>query len=260
MNEYRRGIYLIPNLLTTGNLFSGFYALIAVFNADYLHAAMAILVGMAFDILDGKSARLTKSTSRFGVEYDSLADVVSFGVAPGLLIYSWALSSYGRVGWIAAFLFVACGTLRLARFNVQVGSIESKHFVGLPIPAAAGVIASLVVLDHHILRMGAEIKPLLILGFIYALAFLMVSTFRYRSFKDIHLRGRKPFHVLVSAVLFLIILAAEPQIMLFVLFAGYAISGIVERPIAALIRKMVRPRAAAHGPSSSPTAGQHRDT
>ncbi|HEY5594245.1 MAG TPA: CDP-diacylglycerol--serine O-phosphatidyltransferase, partial [Nitrospiria bacterium] len=188
MRDYRRGIYLIPNLLTTGNLFSGYYAIIAVFNANYLYAAMAILLAMAFDVLDGKSARLTKSTSRFGVEYDSLADLVSFGVAPGLLIYSWALSSYGRIGWIAAFLYVVCGALRLARFNVQVGSVESKHFVGLPIPAAAGVIASLVVLDQHILQMGTEIKPLLILGFIYVLAFLMVSSFRYRSFKDFHLR------------------------------------------------------------------------
>ncbi|MBI3609434.1 MAG: CDP-diacylglycerol--serine O-phosphatidyltransferase [Nitrospirae bacterium] len=259
LKDYRRGIYLIPNLLTTGNLFSGFYAVIAVFNADYLRAALAILVAMAFDVLDGKSARLTKTTSRFGVEYDSLADAVSFGVAPGLLIYSWALSSYGRIGWVAAFLFLACGTLRLARFNVQVGSVESKHFVGLPIPAAAGVIASLVVLDHHILRMGTEIKPMLILGLIYALAFLMVSTFHYRSFKDFHLRGRKPFHVLVSAVLVLIILAAEPQILLFVLFAGYALSGVVERPAALFIRKIFKP--AAPTPASSvPPAGRSHDT
>jgi CDP-diacylglycerol--serine O-phosphatidyltransferase len=260
MKDYRRGIYLIPNLLTTGNLFSGFYAMISVFNADYLHAAMAILVAMAFDVLDGKSARLTKTTSRFGVEYDSLADVVSFGVAPALLIYSWALSSYGRMGWVAAFLFLACGTLRLARFNVQVGTIESKHFVGLPIPAAAGVIASLVVMDHHILRMGAEVKPLLILGLIYALAFLMVSTFRYRSFKDFHLRGRKPFHMLVSAVLVLIVLAAEPQILMFVLFAGYAISGVIDRPGAAIVRKLFKQPASTHGPSSSPTAGPHHTT
>jgi len=255
MKDYRRGIYLIPNLLTTGNLFSGFYAMIAVFNAEYLHAAMAILIAMAFDVLDGKSARLTKTTSRFGVEYDSLADVVSFGVAPALLIFSWALNSYGRIGWIAAFLFLACGTLRLARFNVQVGTIESKHFVGLPIPAAAGVIASLVVMDHHILRMGAEVKPLLILGLIYALAFLMVSTFKYRSFKDFHLRGRKPFHMLVSAVLALIILAAEPQILLFVLFAGYAISGVIDRPVAAIARKLFKQPASTHGSSSAPTAG-----
>jgi len=260
MKDFRRGIYLVPNLLTTGNLFSGFYSLIAVFNADYLRAAMAILVAMAFDILDGKSARLTKTTSRFGVEYDSLADLISFGLAPGLLIYSWALSTYGRLGWVAAFLFVACGALRLARFNVQVGTGESKYFVGLPIPAAAGVIASLVVLDHHILRMGAEIKPLLILGLIYTLAFLMVSTIRYRSFKDFHLRGRKPFHVLVSAVLLLIILAAEPQIMLFVLFAGFALSGVIERPAAALIRKLFKQPAHPRTPSSVPPTGHSHGT
>ena len=260
MRDYRRGIYLIPNLLTTGNLFSGYYAIIAVFNANYLYAAMAILLAMAFDVLDGKSARLTKSTSRFGVEYDSLADLVSFGVAPGLLIYSWALSSYGRIGWIAAFLYVVCGALRLARFNVQVGSVESKHFVGLPIPAAAGVIASLVVLDQHILQMGTEIKPLLILGFIYVLAFLMVSSFRYRSFKDFHLRDRKPFRVLVSAVLVLIILAAEPQTLLFVVFTGYALSGVAEKLLTLATRKLFKRPAAAHGPSSSLPTGQHRDT
>lgn len=236
MRNFRKGIYLLPNLLTTGNLFSGFYAVIAAFNEDYLNAALAILIAMAFDILDGQTARLTKTTSRFGVEYDSISDVVSFGVAPALLIFGWALSSYGRIGWIAAFLFLVCGALRLARFNALVGSGDSRHFIGLPIPAAAGVIASLVVLDHHLLKLEA-VKPFLILALIYVLAFLMVSTFRYRSFKGFYLRGRKPFHVLVSAILFLIILAAEPQIMLFVLFTGYALSGVIERPLALLFRK-----------------------
>lgn len=250
MRDYRRGIYLIPNLLTTGNLFSGFYSIIAVLNTDYLVAAVAILVAMAFDVLDGKSARLTKTTSRFGVEYDSLADLVSFGLAPGLLIYAWALSSYGRVGWVAAFLFVVCGTLRLARYNVQVASLESRHFVGLPIPAAGAVIATLVVLDHHILQMGTEIRPLLILGFIYILAFLMVSNFRYRSFKDFKLRDRKPFHVLVSAVLVLLILVAAPQILLFVLLMGYSLSGPVERSVGFLFRKAAKHKHPAPGHSS----------
>lgn len=240
MRDLKRGIYLIPNLLTTGNLFSGFYSIVAVFSANYFHAALAILIAMAFDFLDGKSARLTKTTSRFGVEYDSLADMVSFGVAPGILIYSWALTHFGRAGWVAAFLFVVCGALRLARFNVQAASVESKYFSGLPIPAAAGVIASLVVLDLHILRMGSEIKPFLILGFIYVLAFLMVSTFRYRSFKDFHLRNRKPFSVLVSAILGLIVLAAAPQIMLFAFFAGYAISGPAEQVSGKLFRRILK--------------------
>ena len=251
MKGFRQGIYLVPNLLTTGNLFSGFYAIVAVFNANYLHAALAILIAMAFDFLDGKSARLTKTTSRFGVEYDSLADLVSFGVAPGILIYSWALSHFGRAGWVAAFLFVVCGALRLARFNVQSGSGESKYFLGLPIPAAAGVIASLVVLDLHILRLGSEIKPFLILGFIYGLAFLMVSTFRYRSFKDFHLGNRKPFHVLVSAVLGIIVLAAAPQVMLFALFAGYALSGPAEQLSARVIRRIMRRPESTPGSTSS---------
>lgn len=260
MRDYRRGIYLIPNLLTTGNLFAGFYAIIAVFNAGYLAAALAILVAMAFDFLDGRSARLTKTTSRFGLEYDSLADLVSFGLAPGLLIYSWALSNYGRFGWVATFLFVVCGALRLARFNAQATTIESKNFTGLPIPAAAGVIASLVVLDHHILKMGAAIKPLLILGLIYILAFLMVSTFRYRSLKDFHLRNRKPFHVLVSAVLVLIILAAEPQILLFVMFAGYALSGLVEKAGGLLAKRLIKSPLTAPGRPPGPPASPPRES
>ena len=231
LNLRQSGVYLIPNLLTTGNLFSGFYAIIAVINAHYIVAAIAILVAMLFDTLDGPWARMTRTSSLFGMEYDSLADLVSFGVAPGLLIYSWALSDFARLGWVAAFLFVVCGALRLARYNVQAQSVESRYFHGLPIPAAAGVVASFILMDYHILQLGKEVKPLLIVALIYILAFLMVSTFRYRSFRDVHLRGRKPFRVLVTAVLLFIVLAAEPYIMVFVLFAAYAISGLVERPV-----------------------------
>jgi len=239
VKEYRKkGVYLIPNLFTTGNLFSGFYAIISVLNADYLRAAIAILIATVFDFIDGQSARMTKATSRFGIEYDSLADLVSFGVAPGLLIYTWALSAYGRIGWVAAFLFVAFGALRLARFNVQISTVESKHFVGLPIPAAASVIATLVLFDHHILRVGQEVRPILILVTTYVLAFLMVSHFRYRSFKDFRLRDRKPFHVLSALILLLIVTAAVPQVMLFVFFALYAVSGVAERPILALIHRL----------------------
>ena len=181
----KRGVYLIPNLLTTGNLFSGLFSILAVFNANYMNAAIAILVAVVFDMLDGKSARWTNSTSQFGVEYDSLADLVSFGVAPGLLIYSWALSGYGMMGSAVMFAFVACGALRLARFNVMSTTSESKYFTGLPIPAAASVIATAVVFDHYIVRMGAAVKPLLILMMTMTLAFLMVSTVKYRSFKDL---------------------------------------------------------------------------
>ncbi len=225
----KRGVYLIPNLLTTGNLFSGLFAILAVFHANYVSAATAILVALIFDMLDGKSARLMNSTSQFGVEYDSLADLVSFGLAPGLLIYSWALSTHGMLGSAVMFAFVACGALRLARYNVMVGATETKHFTGLPIPAAASVIATLVVFDHHILRLGAEVKPVLILIITLTLAFLMVSTIKYRSFKDLRFRDGRHFDYLVWAILALMLIAAWPQAMLFLVFAGYAVSGLVEK-------------------------------
>ena len=232
----KRGGYLIPNVLTSGNLFSGLFAILAVFNANYLAAAIAILVALVFDVLDGKSARLMNSTSQFGVEYDSLADLVSFGVAPGLLIYSWALSGHDMLGSAVMFAFVACGALRLARYNVMTANTESKHFTGLPIPAAASVIATLVVFDHHIVRMGAEVKPLLILIMTLTLAFLMVSTIKYRSFKDLKFRGGSHFNYLVWAILGLMLVVAWPQVMLFVLFAGYAVSGIVEKGVSLLAK------------------------
>ena len=139
--KLRRGIFLLPNIFTTLNLFCGFYSIIASTSGKFLAAAVAIIIAGVFDWLDGKIARATNTTSRFGVEYDSLADLVSFGMAPGIMMYLWALQPLGRIGWLAAFLFAACGALRLARFNTQFGSISSKHFIGLPIPAAAGMNA-----------------------------------------------------------------------------------------------------------------------
>ncbi len=234
----RKGIYIIPNLFTSGNLFCGVFAVISVFNAEYVMATIAILAASIFDTLDGKMARLTKTTSRFGVEYDSLADLVSFGVAPGLLVYSWALSSYGRLGWVAVFLFIACGALRLARFNVQVSGPESKDFVGLPIPAAASLVATTVMLDSYILHFGKEIRPILMLTLTYFLAFLMVSSIRYRSFKNFNLKDRKPFGVLVGVVLALLVLVTAPQVMLFSIFALYVLSGVAERPVVALYHRV----------------------
>jgi CDP-diacylglycerol--serine O-phosphatidyltransferase len=236
MRGYKKeGIYMIPNLMTTGNLFCGFYAIISVFNADYLIASVAILAATIFDSLDGKMARLVKATSKFGVEYDSLADLISFGLAPGLLIYSWALNSHGRIGLLAVFLYTVCGALRLARFNVQTSNSDGRFFSGLPIPAAAAVIASIVLLDHHILRIGKEIKPLLILVITYSLAALMVSTIKYRSFKYFKLKERKPFNFLVSAILLIIVFIAAPQIMFFLVATSYALSGPLERPIVATV-------------------------
>ena len=187
-------------------------------------AAIWVLVSSIFDGLDGKVARLTGTSSKFGVEYDSLADLVAFGVTPGLLMYAWALKPFGRLGWLAAFLFVVCGALRLARFNVQVNTIESKRFVGLPIPAAASMVSATVLLFNHF-GWPSSSKKLAILFLIYFLAFLMVSNFKYYSFKDPELIKRQPFGFLVFAVILLIVIAAEPVLMLFVIFLGYVISG-----------------------------------
>jgi CDP-diacylglycerol--serine O-phosphatidyltransferase len=225
----KAAMHLIPNLFTTGNLFCGVFAILSVFNANYMAAAIAILVAMIFDVLDGKSARLTNSTSHFGLEYDSLSDVVSFGVAPGLLIYSWALSGQGMFGVAVMFAYVAMGAVRLARFNSTVALSDGKYFTGLAIPAAAGVIASMVVFDHHIVRMGAEVKPILVLIITLTLSFLMVSTIKYRSFKDLRFKGRQQITYLVWGILALMMVAAWPQVMLFVIFTGYALMGPVER-------------------------------
>jgi CDP-diacylglycerol--serine O-phosphatidyltransferase len=220
----RKGIYILPNLFTTGTLFAGFYGIIATTNGKYDVAALWILISSIFDGLDGKVARLTGTSSKFGVEYDSLADLVAFGVAPGLLMYCWALKPFGRLGWLAAFLFVVCGALRLARFNVQVNTVESKRFVGLPIPAAASMVSAMVLLFYHFGWPGS-FKKLAILLLIYLLAFLMVSNFRYYSFKDPSIIKRQPFIFLVLAILLLIVIAAEPVLMLFIVFICYTFSG-----------------------------------
>lgn len=235
----RQVIYVVPNLFTTGNLFCGLYAIIAVFGANYVKAALAILVALIFDMLDGSSARWTKTTSQFGIEYDSLADLVSFGVAPGVLIYSWALSGYGVLGLAVVFAFVGCGALRLARYNVMTGMADNRYFTGLPIPAAAAVLASLMLLDHHILRLGREVMPVVILIVTFVLAFLMVSTIKYTKFKGVKLLTGEGFTYLVWGVLVVMLIAAAPQIALFVLFAGYALSGMLMM-LVGLVRRAAR--------------------
>lgn len=222
----KRGVYILPNLVTTGSLFAGFYGIVATMNGNYNLAAWFILISAIFDGLDGKVARLTGTTSRFGVEYDSLADLVAFGVAPGLLMYAWALKPFGKLGWLAAFLYVVCGALRLARFNVQVDTVESKRFVGLPIPAAAWMVASCVLLFFHLGGSGT-IKKASVLILIYVLAYLMVSNVRFYAFKDPELVKRQPFGVLVLAIILIIVIVAEPQIMLFALASLYVVSGPV---------------------------------
>lgn len=222
--QKKRGIYLLPNLLTTGNLFCGFYSIIATINHDFRTAAIAILFAILFDILDGKVARLTGSSSHFGVEYDSLADLVAFGVAPALLVYMWALKPFGRLGWGAAFLFVACGALRLARFNTQADATPKKHFVGLPIPGAALMVATTVMFFY---RMGGSgpTKHFLLLATTYVLGFLMVSNIPYNSFKEFDRFQRMPFRTLFLIILLLSVVAAQPSIMLFTLGFVYVSSG-----------------------------------
>jgi len=218
-------IYILPNLMTTGNLFSGFFAVIQSIKGNYLYAAYAIVVAAVFDQLDGRLARLTRSTSKFGAEYDSLCDLVSFGMAPGVLLFLWALQPFGRLGWVACFLFVACGALRLARFNVQANVVEKNYFQGLPIPMAAGIVASSVLAFQDL-----ELEPqgnygLLIMTILLAL--VMVSNFRFRSFKDLDLKERLPFRYLILGVGLLVVVALRPEVMLFVLFMGYAGLGTV---------------------------------
>ena len=240
--RHKAAMHLIPNLFTTGNLFCGVFAILSVFNANYMAAAIAILVAMIFDVLDGKSARMTNSTSHFGLEYDSLSDLVSFGVAPGLLLYSWALSGQGTFGIAVMFAYVAMGAVRLARFNATATLSDGKYFTGLAIPAAAGVVASMVIFDHYILRAGAEVKPMAVLITTLVLSFLMVSTIKYRSFKDLKFRGRQQITYLVWGILALVLVAAWPEVMLFVIFAGYASLGPAERAVTILAKLTGKPK------------------
>jgi len=201
--------------------------MILTLEGRYTESALAIFVAMVMDVLDGKVARLTKTTTQFGVEFDSLADVVSFGVAPALLLYSWALTPLGRLGWLAAFLFVICGALRLARFNVITAVTDRRYFVGLPIPAAAGCVASAVLLMGE--REFARWELIALTIATYLVALLMVSTFRYYSFKDLDFAKRRPFRILIFLVLGLLIVASHPQLFFFLLFFVYTLSGPARR-------------------------------
>jgi CDP-diacylglycerol---serine O-phosphatidyltransferase len=230
--NWQRGVFLLPNIVTSLNLFCGFYAIIVGIQGMYHKAAIAVLVAGLFDNLDGKIARATHTTSRFGVEYDSLADLVAFGLAPGLIMYLWALQPFGRMGWLAAFLFVACGALRLARFNTQAGTISSAYFVGLPIPAAAGMSMVTLLLYQ---RMGviAPANPYVVLVEMYVLSFLMVSNVPYESFKKRDLANKKSFNSLVVALLVLMVIATEPWIGLFLCGMVYVLSG----PVSSIVKR-----------------------
>ncbi|MCP8900988.1 CDP-diacylglycerol--serine O-phosphatidyltransferase [Gilvimarinus xylanilyticus] len=218
-----RGVYLLPNLFTTAALFSGFYAIITAMNGQFESAAIAIFVAMVLDGMDGRVARLTNTSSAFGEQYDSLSDMVSFGLAPALVLFNWALGDLGKVGWAAAFAFAACAALRLARFNTQIGTVDKGEFVGLASPSAAALLAAMVWSGHDV-----DVSlPLAILAMVVTVlaALLMVSNVRYTSFKNIDFRGRVPFVAMLVVVLIFVIISIDPARVLLVMATLYALSG-----------------------------------
>ena len=223
MMKARKGIHIIPSLFTTGNVFCGFYSFIAALNDKYFLAAWAIVLAIIFDVLDGRIARMTKTTSAFGMQYDSLADVISFGMAPAFLCYAWVLKPFGRVGWMAAFLYLLCATLRLARFNTTKPDIQGQYFIGLATPAAAAVIASIIIAFEDLF--GARVHPGFMVATVYILAFLMVSNIKYPAFKKFEFRNRVSFTRFLLVVFIIYALATIPKIALFIISFGYTIFG-----------------------------------
>lgn len=221
--QLKKGIYILPSLLTTCGVFCGFYAFIATMEDKFDVAAIAILIAMVFDGLDGRVARLTKTSSAFGVQYDSLADVISFGMAPAFLTYAWVLKPFGHLGWMAAFLYLLCGALRLARFNVTKPDLLGNNFLGLPIPAAAAVIASIIIAFEDLFL--TKLDPIIMVGVVYCLAFLMVSNLKYPAFKQLEFKKRVPFTRFLFVVLVLYAFATVPKIALFIITGLYLLSG-----------------------------------
>lgn len=229
----RRTIYLLPNLFTTAALFCGFYAIVAAMQGNFAPAATAIFIAMIFDGFDGRVARLINGESEFGAQYDSLSDVVAFGVAPALVSLSWALSTLGKVGWMAAFIFLAGAALRLARFNTQIGSPDKRHFIGLASPPAAALIAGMVWVCTEA---GIAADQIAVVGalVVAGTGVLMVSNFKYLSFKNIDIKGRVPFVTLLTIILVSTIIFIDPAKILFLSALIYALSG----PAVALISKI----------------------
>lgn len=223
----RRGIYLLPNLFTSGVLFSGFYAIVQAMNGRYELAATAVFVAMVLDGLDGRIARLTRTQSEFGAQYDSLADVVAFGAAPALIMYEWALQPLGRLGWIVAFVYCVCVALRLARFNTNIGVVDKRWFQGLPSPSGAALVAGLVWIMNDL-----EVDPVgwgRVLAVVFTLfaAITMVSSIPFYSFKTINFRRAVPFWAVLVIVLILVVVTSYPPLVLFSFFVVYSLSGYV---------------------------------
>ncbi len=226
-----RGIYLLPNLFTTAAMFSGFYAIVAAMQGHFEAAAIAIFISMVLDGLDGRVARLTNTQTAFGAEYDSMSDLISFGVAPGLTMYQWSLvhfgemgTGWGKVGWLAAFVYVACAALRLARFNTHLGKGDKKYFTGLPSPTAAALLAGMVWVFNDLSISGNNFQfPALLMTLTAGL--LMVSNVSYYSFKEIDLRNRVPFVVMIAVLLLFALTTIDPPKVLFTVFVAYTLSG-----------------------------------
>ncbi len=221
----RRGIYLLPSAFTVANIFCGFYSTISSIRGDLAFAAILIGVAIVLDTLDGRVARMANASSEFGKEFDSLADQVSFGVAPMVLAFQWGLSLWPRLGWLVGFLFVICGAMRLARFNIQQSATDKRFFVGLPIPAAAAVVAALVYRFPEPMTSQAEALP--VLGLVTALSFLMVSKLRYYSFKDFDIKKRHPSLMILFLALVIVAVFTHPQAMLLIMASVYLASGLV---------------------------------
>jgi CDP-diacylglycerol--serine O-phosphatidyltransferase len=223
----RQGIYLLPNLFTLAALFSGFYAVVQGMNRNFEYAAVAVFVAMILDGLDGRVARLTHSQSAFGAEFDSLSDMVSFGVAPALVAYEWMLRGLGKLGWMVAFIYCACAALRLARFNTMIGIADKRWFIGLPSPAAAALVAGLVWICHEYGFANTDVLPWLALVTTAFAGLTMVSNVRFWSFKELHVRRKVPFFGLLLLVLGILLLVSKPPLVLFGFFVCYSASGYV---------------------------------
>ena len=233
----RKGIYILPNLFTTAALFAGFYAIVQAMNGQFEYAPIAIFIAMVMDGLDGRVARWTHTESDFGAQYDSLSDMVSFGLAPALVIYEWALSGLGKLGWLAAFLYAAAAALRLARFNIQTGG-DSRYFTGLPSPSAAALIAGLVWVLHATYGVPGKEVSFIALGFTVFAALSMVNNIHYHSFKHLNVKDRVSFVMVIAVVLIFVLISLDPPQVLFMIFLGYSLSG----PLFASVRLYQRRR------------------
>ncbi len=247
--QLQRGIFVLPSLLTTGNLFAGYYSIVSTLHGDYRGAALALGIAFVIDGLDGRIARLTNTQSQFGSVYDSVADVVTFGAAPAVLVLTWGLWDLGRVGWLASFFYLTCAAIRLARFSAHDGAPDRRFFLGYPSPASAGLLAAIAF--YWPAKLESVMAARLLLVVLLIASALLVSTIRYRSFKDFDLRRRQPHAVVVFLAMLIILIALEPENVLLALSIGYAVSGPVERVIMRIRRpdKSARPQEPASPPN-----------